>query len=145
MTYQAPTTGSHSPTLLPFLQNSTDYIKLVQSWNFEVNCCSIGLTHPTACIRARVSLTLGLVHRPPPFPQFAQKGCQSTGLELRITKYIQHSMEVAQKKTGHPQKLPLKLRPHRGTTPPPPLSRPSLIELINIPIDSSQPQDCDNK
>ena len=34
MTYQAPTTGLHSPTLLPFLQNSTDYLMLAQSWKF---------------------------------------------------------------------------------------------------------------
>ena len=38
MTYQAPTTGLHSPTLLPFLQNSTDYLMLAQFWKFGVNC-----------------------------------------------------------------------------------------------------------
>jgi hypothetical protein len=37
-----------------------------------------------ACTRARVPLTFGLVHSPPPFTQYAQKGCQSTELELRI-------------------------------------------------------------
>ena len=66
MTYQAPTTGLHSPTLLPFLQNSNDYFMLAQSCKFGVNCCSIGLTHPAACTLARVPLTIGHVHRPPP-------------------------------------------------------------------------------
>ena len=33
---------------------------------FGVNCCSIGLTHPAACTRARVPLTFGHVHGPPP-------------------------------------------------------------------------------
>ena len=35
MTYQAPITGLHSPTLLPLLQNSTDYLMLAQSWSLE--------------------------------------------------------------------------------------------------------------
>jgi hypothetical protein len=40
VTYQAPITGLHSPTLLPFLQNSTGYSMLAQSCNkFGVNCC----------------------------------------------------------------------------------------------------------
>ena len=84
MTYQAPITGLHSPKLLPFLQNFTDCIMLAQSCKFKVNCCFIGLIHPAACTRARVPLTFGRVHSPPPLTQFAQKGCQSTGLELRI-------------------------------------------------------------
>ena len=86
VTYQAPITGLHSPTLLPFLQNSTDYLMLAQSCKFGVNCCFIGLTHPTTCTQARVPLTIGHVHSRPPLTQFAQKGCQSTGLELRITR-----------------------------------------------------------
>ena len=85
MTYQAPITGLHSPALLPFTLNSTNYLMLAQSWKFGVNTCSIGLTQSAACTRARVPLTFGHVHRPPPFTQFAQKGCQLTGLELRIT------------------------------------------------------------
>jgi len=84
VTYQAPITGLHSPTLLPFLQNSTDYLMLAQSCKFGVNCCFIGLTHPAACTRARVSLTFGHVHRSRPLTQLAQKMCLSTGLELRI-------------------------------------------------------------
>ena len=35
MTYQAPTLNLHSPTLLWFLQNSTDYLMLAQSWKFK--------------------------------------------------------------------------------------------------------------
>ena len=84
VTYQAPLTGLHSPTSPPFLHNFTDYLMLAQSCKFGINCCFIDLTHPMACTRARVLLTFGLVHRPPPLTQFAQKGCQSTGLELRI-------------------------------------------------------------
>jgi len=56
VTYQAPTPGLHIPTLLPFLQNSTNYLMLAQSWKFGVNCCSIGLTHPAACTRAKESM-----------------------------------------------------------------------------------------
>ena len=81
--HQAPITGLHSPTLLLFLQNSTDYLMLAQSCKYGVNCCFIGLTHPAACTRVRVPLTFGHVHRPT-FTQFTQKGCQSTGIELRI-------------------------------------------------------------
>jgi hypothetical protein len=33
-----------------------------------VNPCSIGLTHPAVCTRARVPLTCGHVHRPPLYP-----------------------------------------------------------------------------
>jgi len=83
-TYQAPITGLHSPTLNPFLQNSTDYLMLAEFWKFGVNCCFIGLTNSAACTRARVPLTFGHVHKPLLFTQFAQKGCQSTGLGLRI-------------------------------------------------------------
>jgi len=53
-------------TLLPFLQNSTDYLMLAQSCRFGVNCCFIGLTYPAACTWAHVPLTFGHVHRPPP-------------------------------------------------------------------------------
>jgi len=78
VTYQAPITGLHSPTLLPFLETSTDYFMLAQSCKLWVNFSFIGLTHPAACNGARVPLTFGHVHNPPPFPQFAQIGCQST-------------------------------------------------------------------
>jgi len=67
MTHQAPITGLHNPTLLPFFQSSTDYFMLAQSWKFGVNCCSICLTHPAACTLAPVPLTFGHVHIPPPF------------------------------------------------------------------------------
>ena len=66
VTYQAPITGLHSPTLLPFLQNLTDYLMLAQSCKFGVNCCFIALTHPAVCTWSRVPLTFGQVHRPPP-------------------------------------------------------------------------------
>jgi hypothetical protein len=59
--------GTHSPTLLLILQNSIDYLMLAQSCKFGVNCCFIGVTHPATCTRARVPLTFGQVHRPPPY------------------------------------------------------------------------------
>jgi hypothetical protein len=80
MTHQAPTTGLHSPTLLPFFHYSTDYFMLAQPWKFGVNCCSIGLTHPTACTRARVPLTFGHVHIPPLLPNLLKKGGNRLGL-----------------------------------------------------------------
>ena len=67
VTYQAPITGLHNSTLLPFLQNSTDYFMVALFCKFGVNCWSIGLTYPVACTRARVPLTFGQVHRPPPY------------------------------------------------------------------------------
>ena len=131
MTFQAPITGVHSPTLLPFLQNSTDYLMLAQSCKFRVNCCFIDLTHPAACTRVCVPLTFGHVHRPPPFTQFTQKGCQSTGLELRIPMiYLRFCRSDPVKFwSGGSQKL---------WTPPDP---PPPIGPIYIPIDSSRRQD----
>jgi len=41
------------------------HLMLAQSCMFWVICCFVGLTHPTACTRARAPLTLGHVHRPP--------------------------------------------------------------------------------
>jgi len=64
-THNLPTTGLHSPTLLPFPHISTDYFMLAQSWKIRVTCCSISLTHPAACTQARVPPTIGRVHRPP--------------------------------------------------------------------------------
>ena len=61
---------SHSASIF---QNFTDYLMLAQSWRFGVNCCSIGLTHPTACTRARVPLAFGHVHRPPLLPNLLQR------------------------------------------------------------------------
>jgi hypothetical protein len=70
MTYQGPTTGLHSCTLLPFLQNSTEYLMLAQSWKFGVNWLDSprGL-HPSACASA-----LRHVHRPPLLPNLLKKG-----------------------------------------------------------------------
>ena len=87
MTYQAPITGLHSPTLLPFLQNSTEYLMLAQSCKFGVDCCFNGLTYPAACTRARVPLTFAHVHRPP-LTQFAQKGINRLGLSWVFRWYI---------------------------------------------------------
>jgi len=116
MTHQAPITGLHNSTLLPFFQNSTDNLMLAQSWKFGGNCCSIGLTHPAACTGALVPLTFRHVHRTP-FTQFAQKGWQSTGLELRFP------MTCLEFRMSGPEKIwrpPPKLKPHQGITPPPP-------------------------
>ena len=75
VTYQAPITGLHNPTLLPFLQNSTDYLKLAQSCKFGVTCCSIGLTHPAACT-LRVCLWLLDISTDPPFNPICSKKVQ---------------------------------------------------------------------
>ena len=135
MTYQAPITGLHSPTILPFLQNSTDYFMLAQSCKFGVNYCFIGLTHPAACTRARVPLTFGHVHRPSPLTQFAQKGCQSNGFELRIPMiYLEFCRsDPVNFRRGGPK--------NSGHLRPPPKHPPPPIRLIYIPIVSSQHQD----
>jgi len=65
VTYQAPITGLHSPTLLVFLQNSTDYLMLAQSCKFGVNCCFIGLTHPAACTECECLWLLEITTDPP--------------------------------------------------------------------------------
>jgi len=94
------------------------YLMLAQSCEFGVNCCSIGLTHPAACTRAREPLAFGHVHRPPPLTQFAPTGCQSTGLELRIPTICFKFRENAPEKNWRPPAK--KLKTCRGTTPPPP-------------------------
>jgi len=80
MTYQAPTPGLHSPTQLPVLQNSTDFLMLAQPWKFGVNCCSSGLNHPAACTQARVPLTFGHAHRPPLSPSLLKKSANRLNL-----------------------------------------------------------------
>jgi hypothetical protein len=104
---------------------------LAQSCKFGVNCCFIGLTHPAACTRARVPLTFGHVHRPPPLTQFAQKGVPIDWVCAEDSKCIIISGKCPSKilKGGSQQIEP---------PPPPPPSRPSPIGLIYIPIDSSQ-------
>jgi len=55
---------------------------LAQSCKFGVNCCFVGSPrglHLSAC-----ASDFWICHSPPPLTQFAQKRCQSTGLELRI-------------------------------------------------------------
>ena len=117
MTYQAPTTGLHSPTLLPFLQNSNDYFMLAQSCKFGVNCCSIGLTHPAACTW-RVCLWHLDMSTDPHLNPICKKGCKLTGLELRIpTIYLQFGNGPEENWRPPP---PKKLIP-RGTNPPHPL------------------------
>ena len=51
---------------------------LAQSCMFWVICCFVGLTHPTACTRARAPRLLDMSTDPP----LTQLGCQSTGLLL---------------------------------------------------------------
>jgi hypothetical protein len=84
VTYQAPITGLHSPTLLPFLQNSTDYLMLAQYCKFGVTCCFIGLTHPAVCTRARVCASDFWTCQTPPFNPLHQKRVSFAGLELKI-------------------------------------------------------------
>ena len=99
---------------------------LAQSWKFEVNECSISLINPTACTRARAPFTSGHAYRPPKiFTQFAQKGWQSTGLELRIP------MICLKLRGSGPEKnwgFPPKTETTSGDHPTP----PSLIRLIYI-------------
>jgi len=124
MTYQAPTTGLHSPTLLPFLWNFNDYLMLAQSWKFGVKCCIIGLAHPAACTQAHVPLNLGRVHRPPFYP----------GNQLSLSRcYILIFVEVAQEKTGNP---PPQLKSLRGTNPTslPPRFYPNVYQSIALDV-----------
>ena len=134
MTYQAPIAGLHSPTLLLFLQNSTDYLMLAKSCKFGVICCFIGLTHPAACTRVRGASDFWTCPQTPPFTQFTQKGCQSTGLELRIP------MVCLKLRGSGPEQnwRPLKTKTTPGYHPKPPLSNST---HIYIPIDSSRRQD----
>ena len=90
MTYQAPTTGLHSPTLLPFLQNFAILVSyagtILEVWSellLQWLDSPRGL-HPSTC-----ASDIWTCPHIPPFTQFAQKGCQSTGLELKIPlKYL---------------------------------------------------------
>jgi len=138
VTYQAPITGLHSPTLLLFLQNSTDYLMLAQSCKFGVNCCFIGLTHPVVCTRARVLWLLDMSTDPPFYPVYSKRvpidwawAEDSKYIFIISVKCPSKILERGSQKVETP------------LTPPP--SRPSRIELIYIPIDSSQSQDSDYK
>jgi hypothetical protein len=71
--YQAPITGLHSPILLLFLQNSTDYIMLAQSCKFVVNCCFIGLTHPAACTECVCLWLFEMSTGPPFYPIYSKR------------------------------------------------------------------------
>ena len=132
MTYQAPTTGLHSPTLLPLLRNSTDYLTLAQSWKFGVICCSIGLTHPAACTRTRVHLTVGHVHSPPLLPNLLKKGGNQLGLSWGFWWYIYIFVGLTQNKTGEP---PQKPKTSPGDHPPfDPYTYQSIVLNVRIPI-----------
>jgi len=72
-TYQAPITGLHSPTLLLFLQNSTDYLMLAQSCKFGVNCYIIGLTHLAACTECVCLWLLEMSTDPPFYPIYSKR------------------------------------------------------------------------
>ena len=79
VTYQAPITGLHRSTILPFLQSSTEYVTLAQSCKFGVSCCFIDLTRLAVCTRARAPLTFGYVHRPPLLPYLLKKCANRLG------------------------------------------------------------------
>ena len=131
MTYQAPTTGLHSPTLLPFLQNPTDYPMLAQPLKFGVNCCSSGLSHPAACTQARVPLTFGHAHRSPLYPI-----CSKRVANWALAEDSDDVFKISQK---WPRK---NWKPQTKTSPPPPPPLP--IQPIYIPIDSSRRQDSEH-
>ena len=114
MTYQTTTTAMHSPKLLLFLQNSTDYLKLAQSWKLGVNCCSIGSTQPAACTEALVPLTFGHVHRPPFYPICLKSLAIDWAWAEDSNDMFKISWEWPRKKLETPQKLN-----HNGGTPPP--------------------------
>jgi len=128
VTYQAPITGLHSLTLLPFLQNFNDYLTLAQFCKFGANCCFIGLTHPVACTRARVPSDFWTCPQTPPLTQFAQKRFQSTGLELRIP--LMYSKFC---RSG-----PVNFWRGGPKNPDPPQPPPPPIRPIHISIDSSR-------
>ena len=117
--------GTHNCFAQSHISSEFHYLMLAQFCKFGVSCCSIGFTYPAACTRARVPLNFGHVHSPPP-PQFTQKGCQPTGLELRVTTMYLNFVGVAQKcfgggaqKLGHP--------PYHPPPPPPSDSTHSYI------------------
>ena len=114
--YLPPTPGLHSPTLLPFLQNFTDYLMLAQPWKFEVNCCSSGLTHPAACTRALVPPTYGHVQRTPFSPGLLKKVAVDWDQAKDSNDIFKFSRKCPRKKTGP---LP-KIRTPPGDPPPPP-------------------------
>jgi hypothetical protein len=119
MTYQAPTTGLHSPTLILILQKSTDYLMLAQSWKFGVRCCSIGLTHPAACTRVRVPLTFGHVHRPPLLPNILKKGANRLGLSWIPLMYFKFC-GCGPENNWRPSPPQISTSPGDHRTPPPP-------------------------
>jgi len=139
VTYQAPITGLHSPTLLPFLQNSTDDLMLAQSCKFEVICCFIGLTHPAACTQTRCAFDFWTCPQTPPLYPICSKRVPIDNFKAEDSKYIIIISGKCPSKIleGGSQKV--------EPPPDPPPSRPSPIELIYISIDSSQPQDSDYK
>jgi len=75
---------------------------LAQSCKFWVYCCFIGLTrsprglHPSMC----ASDFWTCPQTPPCLTQFAQKGCQSTGLELRTLLIYSKFVVVPRKFSG---------------------------------------------
>ena len=117
--YLPPTPGLHSPTLLPFLQNFTDYLMLAQPWKFEVNCCSSGLTHPAACTRARVPPTYGHVQRTPFSPGLLKKVAvdwdqakDSNDIFKFRRSYPVNFWRGGPKNSGPPRTPPLRLDPY---------------------------------
>ena len=65
--------GNHNWLAQPHIASiSSDlyHLMMTQSWRFKVNC-SIGLTHPAACTRARVPRTF--THVPPFYPNCSKR------------------------------------------------------------------------
>ena len=71
--------------------------------------------HPSAC-----ASDFWTCPQPPPLTHFAQKGCQSTELELRIPTIYLKLREMAQKCFGAPPQNP---NPPRRASPPPSADR----------------------
>jgi hypothetical protein len=101
-------------------------LMLAQSCTCGVNCCFIGVTHPAACTRARVPLTFGHVHRPPPNPICSKR--------VPIDwAWAEDSVDIFKMLWSGPGKF---WRGGLKNSGPPPLRGP-----IYIPIDSFRRQD----
>jgi hypothetical protein len=130
-------TGTHNwlaqPHIAFFLQNSTDYLMVAQSWELGVKCCYIGLTQARGLHLSACASDFWTRPQVPPSTQFAQKGCQLTGLELRFPMNYLKIIEVTKKKLGTPRK---NKKPAGG---PPHLPIPNSTYTYS-PIDSSRHQ-----
>ena len=130
MTHQAPITGLHNPHCFHFFA----ILLTISCWHnpgsLEWIAAPLAWLTPRPAPE-RVCLWLLNISTDPPFTQSAQKGWQSTGLELRILMF-KFSWKWPRKNWRLPQ-----LKPHRET----PHHNPSPNWTIYIPINRSRRQD----